>query len=270
MISTQDHNTNARLVFPGVSKKLSGKTGARVIMTHTDLVDSECITLTVINQTTTIQTFCLFVSTAMGNSTLKSTGKIMQFIHVKNLEKYHPGYKDRTLQWAKVYINMVQGDPETELLNEIDWSRLIRIILLELRAQRPLPDNDTYWSKNGFDVKKRSMSLTIQMLHNFLDVVTEDSKLRHVDKSRVDKDKENLPLHKTPTLLETTDYLRTLGIEGDRSSDFFDYYQSNGWKVGGRAPMKDWQAAARRWARNTPKEQTNGRIGSKPFPKDHQ
>jgi hypothetical protein len=31
---------------------------------------------------------------------------------------------------------------------------------------------------------------------------------------------------------------------------FFNYFQSNGWKVGGRAPMKDWQAAARNWMLN--------------------
>lgn len=28
---------------------------------------------------------------------------------------------------------------------------------------------------------------------------------------------------------------------------FFNYYESNGWKVGGKTPMKDWQAAARNW-----------------------
>lgn len=32
---------------------------------------------------------------------------------------------------------------------------------------------------------------------------------------------------------------------------FYNYFQSNGWKVGGRAPMKDWQAAARNWILNT-------------------
>jgi hypothetical protein len=28
---------------------------------------------------------------------------------------------------------------------------------------------------------------------------------------------------------------------------FFNYYQSNGWKVGGKTPMRDWKAAARNW-----------------------
>ncbi len=37
---------------------------------------------------------------------------------------------------------------------------------------------------------------------------------------------------------------------GERAAnDFYDYYESNGWRVG-RNPMKDWKAAARRWKRN--------------------
>ena len=35
----------------------------------------------------------------------------------------------------------------------------------------------------------------------------------------------------------------------NEAQDFFDYYESNGWRVG-RNPMRDWKAAARRWAKN--------------------
>jgi hypothetical protein len=31
---------------------------------------------------------------------------------------------------------------------------------------------------------------------------------------------------------------------------FCDHYDSNGWKVGGKSPMKDWKAAVRNWLRN--------------------
>ena len=34
---------------------------------------------------------------------------------------------------------------------------------------------------------------------------------------------------------------------------FFDYYESNGWKVG-RSPMKDWKAAVRTWEQRESKE----------------
>ena len=115
----------------------------------------------------------------------------MEYIHVRNLEKYHPGYKDRTLQWAKIYINMADGDPDTELItSEIDWARLVKIILLELRAQKPLPNNDTYWNRKGFDLKSRPMSLTLKMLHNFIDTVTEESEVRYESVTQIREDKE--------------------------------------------------------------------------------
>ncbi len=38
---------------------------------------------------------------------------------------------------------------------------------------------------------------------------------------------------------------------------YFNYYSSNGWKVGGKTPMKDWQAAARNWILNLDKFKTN-------------
>jgi len=98
----------------------------------------------------------------------------VEYIHVRSLKKFHPGYTDRKLSFAKIFCDMAKGDPDCELIeNETDWGRLIRIILLELRAQKPLPNFDRYWLQNGFDIKKRPMSLTLQMLHNFLEVVPE-------------------------------------------------------------------------------------------------
>lgn len=120
----------------------------------------------------------------------------MEYIHVRTLEKYHPGYKDRELKWAKIQFGMVQGDPDCEMItDEIDFGRLIKLILLELQARKPIPIDDIYLTKKGFNLKKRPISLTINMLQNFLTIVPEDSKNcvldidKEVDKE-VDKDKE--------------------------------------------------------------------------------
>lgn len=117
----------------------------------------------------------------------------MKFIHIKNLEKFHPGYKDRILQWAKIYFNIIQGDPETEMLHEVDRGRLISFVLLELQAKKPIPIDDDYFRRKGFDLKIRPMSLTINMLQNFISIVSEDSNLcvleeNRVEENRVDKD----------------------------------------------------------------------------------
>ncbi len=114
-----------------------------------------------------------------------------QFIHVKNLEKFHPGYKDRNLVWAKIYFNMVQGDPDCELIdNEIDWARLVKFIILELQAKKPIPLNSQYLSKKGFDLKKRPISLTLNVLQNFIITVREESETCVLEKKREEKKRE--------------------------------------------------------------------------------
>ncbi len=55
---------------------------------------------------------------------------------------------------------------------------------------------------------------------------------------------------KHPTLKEAVDFLGSETI----GTDFWDYYESNGWRVG-RNPMKDWKASARRWKRQNGKHQ---------------
>lgn len=115
----------------------------------------------------------------------------MEYIHVRNLEKYHPGYKDRQLSWAKIFINMADGDPDMEMVtNEIDWARLIKMILLELRAKKPLPNDNGYWLKKGFDLKKRPMSLTLKMLHSFLEVRYESVTQSREEKKRKEESRE--------------------------------------------------------------------------------
>lgn len=51
-----------------------------------------------------------------------------------------------------------------------------------------------------------------------------------------------------PTIEDIEDYINEKGYRVD-AHKFYDYYESNGWKVG-KNPMKDWKAAIRNWARN--------------------
>ena len=52
---------------------------------------------------------------------------------------------------------------------------------------------------------------------------------------------------------EVTAYFEEQKSTTTEAEKFFNYFQSNGWMVGGRAPMKDWQAAARNWILNSGK-----------------
>lgn len=120
----------------------------------------------------------------------------METIHVKNLEKYHPGYKDRNLIWCKTYFTMLNSDPEFELLCEIDKWRFIALVMLELQIKKPVPNDPQYLKRKGFELRRRPISLTLQMLHSLVEVrngsVTKDSDLPcpRVEK-RIEEKKKN-------------------------------------------------------------------------------
>lgn len=49
------------------------------------------------------------------------------------------------------------------------------------------------------------------------------------------------------------DEIRAYCAERHNSVDaehFYDHYEANGWKIGGKSPMKDWRAAVRTWEKN--------------------
>ena len=59
-----------------------------------------------------------------------------------------------------------------------------------------------------------------------------------------------------PSLADIEQFILDNSIDDLVSAEvFFDYYESNGWKVG-KVPMKDWRAAVRMWARRERKDRT--------------
>ena len=60
-----------------------------------------------------------------------------------------------------------------------------------------------------------------------------------------------------PTLEETQIYFLEKNFPEVEAQRFFNYFESNGWLVGGRTKMKDWKAAARNWMLNSKKFSKN-------------
>lgn len=130
-------------------------------------------------------------------------------IHVKNIEKYHPGYKDRHLIWCKTYFSMLDGDNEFEMLEEIDKWRFVAFTILELKLKKPIPNDEKYLTRKGFDFKKKSLEKTLDSLSPFIDVcnssVTESGDLcndsvtqirieeNRIEENRIDKNRIEPP-----------------------------------------------------------------------------
>jgi len=80
------------------------------------------------------------------------------------------------------------------------------------------------------------------------------STLKDKDKDKdIVKAKVKVKRFTKPTIEEVADYCneRNNDVDADK---FYDYYSSNGWKVGKNA-MKDWKASVRTWEKNTTQTQ---------------
>ncbi|POY37708.1 transcriptional regulator [Flavobacterium alvei] len=68
------------------------------------------------------------------------------------------------------------------------------------------------------------------------------------EKSSAKKEKENVP-----TIENVKAYFLEQHFPEIEAIKFFNYFSSNGWLVGGKTPMVDWQASAQNWILNAPK-----------------
>ena len=75
--------------------------------------------------------------------------------------------------------------------------------------------------------------------------------------------KQSSSRFKKPTIEEVRSYCqeRKNRVDPER---FFDYYESNGWKIGGKSPMKDWKAAVRNWERGSNSYRQGSNVPAQP------
>lgn len=82
-----------------------------------------------------------------------------------------------------------------------------------------------------------------------------------IEKNNQEEGKKNLsliPAHKIPpNVAEVKLFFEEKDAPLSEAEKFFDHYESNGWLVGGKSKMKNWEAAARNWLKNSKKFNEN-------------
>lgn len=61
---------------------------------------------------------------------------------------------------------------------------------------------------------------------------------------KLDSEKRNFS---PPSIEQLKEFFLESESTGKEAENFFNYFESNGWLVGGKAKMKNWKAAARNW-----------------------
>lgn len=109
------------------------------------------------------------------------------------------------------------------------------------RANEPNIYNNTKTSKNN---KNISIDTNFKNFNEneFLEVEKKEKK-----SSAKKREIEN------PSIEQVKDYFKQEEYSEFEAERFYNYYTSNGWLIGGKTKMIDWQASARNWMLNTAK-----------------
>jgi hypothetical protein len=120
----------------------------------------------------------------------------MPTIHVKNLEKYQPKYKDgRRLLWIRWDIDSLSDYRFTKLTPEQRWL-LVGLTCLEVKNQNPLPW-DEKWIAEQLGFTKNHISKHLLMLQT-LELLVTDFKVECKSSSPTDRQTENTDRDVTP------------------------------------------------------------------------
>ncbi len=80
---------------------------------------------------------------------------------------------------------------------------------------------------------------------------------------KVSKERKSKTSFATPELEEVKEFFLSNGSYASEAENFYNYFQSNGWLVGGKAKMKDWNAAARNWIKRSANFKTSSKANDR-------
>jgi len=85
--------------------------------------------------------------------------------------------------------------------------------------------------------------------------ISDDNSKKQKEKLRQKKNKKisGSGVAVKPTSKSVADYFAEKKLPAVEGQKFFNHYESNGWLVGGKTPMRNWHAAARNWMLNAEK-----------------
>ena len=153
--------------------------------------------------------------------------KCLKELHQWNYIKYEPSYNKYkgSIVYLYTYDNSSDNGSDMEVIPYINNTNILNKTNFEEQAQ-------------NFDLNNSDMNTK-----------EEKEKLREKKKSDEVKIENSIP----PPFEYLKIYFDEKGFPSIEAEKFYNYYQSNGWLVGGRTKMKDWKAAARNWILNIPK-----------------
>ena len=181
------------------------------------------------------------------NAMIGSRVSMVVILRSKNVKKHSPN---------RGQLNRQQNGQQKELLIGQPMEQPIEQPTGQQRGQQ----NEPLYNKH-INNKKLNKRLNFISAENEFSAEQSDKKNEKIVSKSEKKEGVLVSKFTPPNLEEITSYFREKSAPEIEAQKFFNYFESNGWKIGGRSPMKKWKAAANNWILNAekfnPKVQTS-------------
>lgn len=160
---------------------------------------------------------------------------------------------------------------EVMRLSKISSKATYHKCMRELHAYRFIDYDPSYNPYRGSLITLHNLELTHEQVQNSVrkrtkkqtsieqvngqhqEQVIEQVNEPSINYTNIINDKKNTSFYK-PSIEEVIDFFKKNSCTEHaevEAETFFNYFESNGWLVGGKAKMKNWQAAARNWIKRS-------------------
>ena len=154
-----------------------------------------------------------------------------------------------------------------QVIEQVDEQLTKQALNKHQTSAKHVPYINSINNTNSINTAKQEISKNEKIVDftnsNFDEVQESDLKVELKEEKKLREKKKKVEIEKTkPTLEETQIYFLEKNFPEVEAQRFFNYFESNGWLVGGRTKMKDWKAAARNWMLNAKKFSKNENSSS--------
>ena len=187
--------------------------------------------------------------------------KCLKNLHSLGYINYEPSYNP--FKGSHVYLLNFSDELKPMLKkdrNSSSKSEPVFSLVTEQVVNKSCTSSDTSTEQalvsyiNNTNIPNISNNLNVSNLEeqakNFQD---DDEFLKNETTAKKEKSSAKKEKVLAPKIEEVKSYFLNQNFPELESNKFFNYFSSNGWLVGGKTPMVDWQAAAQNWILNAPK-----------------
>ncbi len=197
---------------------------------------------------------------------LSKIGSVNTYIKcIKELDKwqyikYIPSHNPLKGSLVNLYNFNNTTNNATDISNDKSNNKTSEKTTGKTKKQLVIPSLNTINNTNNLNTSNGNQAILTESnnLISKSDETKEDNKRKKVAPKKESKKLPQRVNFNPPTSKDVVDFFTSKMCAASEGEKFFNYFESNGWLVGGKTPMKNWQAAANNWIMNIDKFKNNG------------